>query len=85
MYLAVADGPARPAAETAGLLLLTREDALALALVRAPVTLGAFLAAGGRAVLRADLPTGLLLEPFLQLHVLAALLTRHPGLVPALG
>jgi NUDIX domain len=81
MYLAVADGPARPAAETAGLLLLTRADVLAL--VRAPVTLGAFLAAGGRAILRAALPTDLVLEPFLQLRVLAVLLARHPDLVPA--
>jgi hypothetical protein len=81
MYLAVADGPPRPAAETAGLLLLTPEDVLAL--VRTPVTLGAFLAAGGRAVLGADLPTDLVLEPFLQLRVLAALLARHPDLVPA--
>jgi hypothetical protein len=61
---------------------LRREDVLDL--VRAPITLGAFLAAGGRAVLRAALPTGLLLEPFLQLRVLAVLLARHADLLPPL-
>jgi 8-oxo-dGTP pyrophosphatase MutT (NUDIX family) len=81
-YLAVADGPARPAAEAAGLLLLGRADVLTL--VRAPLTLGAFLAAGGRAVLRTALPTDLVLEPLLQLRVLAVLLTREPSFLPLL-
>ena len=81
-YLAAAAGPVRPAAEAAGLLLLGRADVLAL--VRAPVTLRAFLAAGGRAVLRAAVPTDLVLEPLLQLRALAVLLTRDPGFLPLL-
>jgi hypothetical protein len=82
MYLAVAAGTPVPATETQGLLLLRRSDVLAL--VREPATLGEFLRSGGQAVLRAELPLDLPLEPFLQLRVLAALLDRHPDLLPGL-
>lgn len=78
MYLASATGAAAPLAETRGLLLLSRAEVSRLA--RAPLTLDQYLRAGGRALLRGDLPAHLPLEPFLQLRLLAALLERHPDL-----
>jgi hypothetical protein len=79
MYLARAAGQPFPSAETQGLLLLRPDDVTQL--VDGGVTLEAYLAMGGRALLRAALPPGLLLEPFLQLRALADLLHRHPELV----
>lgn len=78
MYLASAAGVAAPLAETRGLLLLSPTEVSRLA--RAPLTLDGYLRAGGRALLREDLPAHLPLEPFLQLRLLATLLERHPDL-----
>ncbi len=77
-YLARSEGPATPGNEAAGLLLLRPSEVLRL--VRGPVTLREYLGAGGLAVLREQLPADFVLEPFLQLRVLAALMERHPTL-----
>ena len=77
-YLAEGEGTPLPAAETQGLLLLRPDEVRAVA--RGQLTLGALLEAGGKAVFRTALPTGLPLEPLTQLRALALLLDRHPEL-----
>jgi hypothetical protein len=67
-----------PASESKGLLLLTPDDVQQLS--RDRLTLKQFLQQGGRAVLRERLPEEMLLEPGVQLMVLARLLEWHPGL-----
>jgi hypothetical protein len=79
MYLARATGQPLPSAETQGLLLLRPDDITRL--VDGAITLEAYLAMGGLALLRAAFLPGLLLEPFLQLRALADLMHRHPELV----
>jgi len=77
-YLAIADEVPVPSGEVAGILLL---DVPAVhRLTRAPVTLGDFLACGGRAILRTPLNPALPLVPFAQLHILPQLLALHPDL-----
>jgi 8-oxo-dGTP pyrophosphatase MutT (NUDIX family) len=78
-YLARGAGTPFPAAETQGLLLLRPRDVRRLA--RERLTLGALLADGGQALLRAPLPPDAPLEPLTQLRVLAVLLERHPELL----
>jgi 8-oxo-dGTP pyrophosphatase MutT (NUDIX family) len=78
MFLARAEGTPEPLNEVRGLLLLAPAEVFAL--VNRPVTLAQHLRAGGRTLLRDDLPHDLPLFPHLQLQVLAALLRRHPEL-----
>lgn len=73
-YLARGTGTPFPAAETQGLLLLRPRDVRRLA--RERLTLGALLEDGGRALLRAPLPTDVPLQPLAQLRALAVLLER---------
>jgi hypothetical protein len=54
-------------------------------IVRGGMSLGNFLDAGSRAVFRSKLPRALVLEPFLQLRVLAHLLAHFPEIRKALG
>jgi 8-oxo-dGTP pyrophosphatase MutT (NUDIX family) len=76
-YLARGTGTPAPATEAQGLLLLRPDEVRRVAHER--LSLGAFLREGGRALLRAPLPTRLPLEPRLQLAALAVLLERYPG------
>jgi hypothetical protein len=78
MYLASAAGPAAPAAEAHGLLLLRPTEVVRL--VCTEVTLDQFRQAGGLAIPRTELPGHLPLEAYLQLRLLAVLLLRHPEL-----
>lgn len=81
-YLAVPEEAPVPSSEVAGILLL---DVSAVRLLTGtPITLGDFLATGGRAVLRAPLDPSLPLSPFAQLQILPQLLALHPDL-PDLG
>jgi 8-oxo-dGTP pyrophosphatase MutT (NUDIX family) len=81
MFLVSAGGTPIPSAETQGLLLLSPDEVFRL--VYTPSTLDQYLQAGGQALLRADLPTHLPLEPFIQLRLLATLLEWHPQIVTA--
>lgn len=80
MYLARSQGQPEPASETRGLLLLDR-PAIAW-FCTAELTLGQFLAAGGRAMLREEMAPDLPLRPGPQLLLLHRLLAMHPGLLP---
>ncbi len=75
MYLARTAQHPIPSAETQGLLLVRPDDVTWIG--EGGVTLETYLAMGGQALLRAPLPPGLLLEPFLQLRALAELVHRH--------
>ncbi len=78
MYLAQADELPTPSAEVKGLLLL---DAQAIhRLCREPLTLAGYLDGGGKAILNGDFDPGLVLEPFLQLRLLARILKLDPRL-----
>ena len=75
MYLANAVGKPVPSGEVKGLLLLRAKEILRI--TSEDVTLAEFRAAGGQAVFREEMPGELVLEPFLQLRVLADLLRMH--------
>ncbi|HWI60463.1 MAG TPA: NUDIX domain-containing protein [Symbiobacteriaceae bacterium] len=76
MFLARAEGAPQPCSEVQGLLLLSREEILALC--AQPTTLQAFLDAGGQAWMRRPYPPEMILEPVLQCRLLARLLAdRH--------
>ena len=78
MYLATAEGTPEPLHEADGLIFLSPAEVFGV--LHRPVTLGQYLRAGGRAILRPGLPEHLPLLPHLQLRVLAMLLNRHPDL-----
>lgn len=78
MYFVEAQGEPVPL-DVRGLLLLSPEDVLSLN--RCPTTLREFLDAGGQAIMREPVPTDWVLEPVLQLQLLARLLAEgHPDL-----
>lgn len=72
MYLAQAQGAPKPASEVKGLLLLSVEEIHAVC--RTPLTLGQYLARGGKAMLSGDFDRMMILEPFLQLRLLSRIL-----------
>lgn len=72
MYHARAEGTPAPHNEVRGLLLLSRDEVLALC--QRPTTLREFLAAGGQAWMRTPYLPELILEPALQCRLLARLL-----------
>jgi ADP-ribose pyrophosphatase YjhB (NUDIX family) len=76
MYLGRATSVPTPSNEAMGLLLLTADDVQRI--VRGGMTLGNFLKAGGQALLRMPVSQDLVLEPFLQLRVLAYLFAHYP-------
>jgi hypothetical protein len=78
MYLGSSRDEPLPSAEAKGLLFLRPEQIHQL--VEARLTLGQYLAEGGRARFREALPPHLILEPFLQLRLLSTLLHLHPEL-----
>jgi hypothetical protein len=78
MYLARSYQSPVPSAETHGLLLLRAQDVQRIA--AGDLTLQAYLNMGGQALLRKPVSSELVLEPFLQLRVLAELFRRHPDL-----
>jgi 8-oxo-dGTP pyrophosphatase MutT (NUDIX family) len=75
MYLAQADRFPAASAEIKGLLLLDRVNILRLC--HEKLTLEQYLSAGGQAILQADFDTHLTLEPFMQLRLLAKILTAQ--------
>jgi hypothetical protein len=75
MYLAEADELPNPSAEVQGLLLLNANQIQRLC--HAPVTLAQYLNEGGQARLRAEFNTSLVLEPFIQLRLLAQILAAQ--------
>lgn len=82
MYLARAHSAPVPSHEAMGLLLLTADDVQGI--VCGGMSLGDFLDAGGQAVFRSTLSRTLILEPFLQLRVLAHLLVHFPEIRKAM-
>jgi 8-oxo-dGTP pyrophosphatase MutT (NUDIX family) len=75
MYLARAIGRPIPSAEIRGLLLLEPPEIHQI--MQGSLTLGAFLRAGGDAILHEPLDEARVLEPFLQLRALSAILRKH--------
>jgi hypothetical protein len=75
MYLARAAERPTPSTEIRGLLLLRPDDVHRIA--HQWLSLGAYLAAGGKAMLLDRLDEGAILEPFLQLRALSRLLQIH--------
>lgn len=76
-YLGRALGHPAPSAEICGLLLLRPHEVHRI--VREPVSLRAYLRAGGYAILRDPLDERRLLDPFLQLRALSRILECHPN------
>lgn len=76
LYLTYSADSPTPAAETRGLLLLDREWLARL--VREEMSLDRYLAAGGRAILREELPGAMLLAPSYYLGLLDRLLGFMP-------
>jgi 8-oxo-dGTP pyrophosphatase MutT (NUDIX family) len=72
MYLAQAEGLPTPSSEVKGLLLLRQEEIHALC--QEPLTLEQYLNRGGKAILKDDFDTRLILEPFAQLRLLSKIL-----------
>lgn len=79
MYLADAEGTPTPAREAPGLLMLRPSEVIKL--VEQPTTLSAYLRDGGQAIFQEPVPEMLILEPFLQLRVLASLLPQYPQIL----
>jgi ADP-ribose pyrophosphatase YjhB (NUDIX family) len=77
MYLAQAEGFPTPTSEIKGLLLLAKEDVHRLC--QEPVTLEQYLSGGGKALLNYGFDQSLILEPFIQLRLLARILLKEPG------
>jgi hypothetical protein len=75
MYLAQTHELPAPASEIRGLLLLTPADVLKV--TQQPVTLRQYLEEGGKVILQDDFDEHLLLEPLLQLRMLARILQVH--------
>lgn len=69
----------RPAHETKGLLLLSPEEISTI--LSKEITLGQYLDAGGKALLRVDLPLNGRLQPFPHLRLLHWVLTQHPEIL----
>lgn len=83
MYLAEADELPTPAAEVQGLLLPDQEKIQWLC--QTPHTLAEYLASGGRAALTGKFDASLVLEPFIQLRLLARILVGEgngPSQIP---
>jgi ADP-ribose pyrophosphatase YjhB (NUDIX family) len=72
MYLAEADELPTPSKGVKGLLLLNARDVQRLC--AQPMTLEEYLQSGGHAILRAEFDRSLILEPFIQLRLLARIL-----------
>lgn len=75
MYLARSTSIPAPSAEARGLLLLSSTDIVRIA--SGPVSLDDYRSGGGQALLRDPYPGHLILEPLVQLRVLAHLLELH--------
>ena len=73
MYLAHAEGLPTPSSEVKGLLLLEKEEIHSLC--QEPLTLEQYLSRGGRAILKDEFDTSLVLEPFAQLRLLSRILS----------
>jgi 8-oxo-dGTP pyrophosphatase MutT (NUDIX family) len=73
MYYGEAEELPAPSSEVKGLLLLSSEEVHRLC--RAPLTLEQYLQQGGKAILKAEFDTQLLLEPFTQLRLLSRILS----------
>lgn len=87
MYLAHAYDEPQPQNEAKALLLLSPTDIADI--TTNDITLEQYLANGGKAIFRADLPLHLPLQPFLQFHWLHKLLQMHPegehlGVLPSI-
>lgn len=76
IYLAYTEDRPVPSAEARALLLLSPADIAAL--VNRPPTLEQFIASGGKAIIKQDIPMHVRLEPFPQVRMLHALLQKHP-------
>ncbi|MGG0938851.1 NUDIX hydrolase [Brevibacillus centrosporus] len=79
IYLAVSQDKPVPAHETKGLLLLSPEEISTI--LSKEITLGQYLDAGGKALLRVDLPLNGRLQPFPHLRLLHWVLTQHPEIL----
>jgi hypothetical protein len=75
MYLARAAERPTPSTEIRGLLFLRPDHVHRI--VQQSLSLGAYLAAGGNAMLLDRLDEGAILEPFLQLRALSQILQIH--------
>ena len=75
MYLARAEGYPVPSSEVKGLLLLDEQTIHRLC--REPLTLEGYLNMGGKAILKHDFDTRLVLEPFAQLRCLSRILSMQ--------
>ncbi len=75
MYLARTEDLPMPSSEVKGILLLREDDVFQIC--RTPTTLEQYLQSGGRALLQADFDRSLVLEPFMQLRILARLLRER--------
>ena len=73
MYLAHAEGVPTPSSEVKGLLWLEKEEIHSLC--REPLTLEQYLGRGGKAILKDEFDTRLVLEPFAQLRLLSRILS----------
>jgi len=73
MYLAHTEGLPVPSSEVKGLLLLKKEEVHRLC--QEPLTLEQYLSRGGKAILKDEFDTRLLLEPFAQLRLLSRILS----------
>lgn len=72
MYLSHTDGIPAPSSEVKGLLLLQETEIHRLC--KKPMTLQQYLDCGGKAILKDEFDTRLLLEPFAQLRLLSRIL-----------
>ncbi|CAG7648579.1 hypothetical protein PAESOLCIP111_05631 [Paenibacillus solanacearum] len=78
IYLAYTEDTPVPSAEAKALLLLSPADIAAL--IDRPQTLEQFIASGGKALIKQDIPMHLPLEPFPQVRMLHTLLQKHPDI-----
>lgn len=72
MYLAHADGVPKPSSEVEGLLLVDEQEVHRLC--QESLTLEQYLRSGGKAILKGEFDTKLVLEPFAQLRLLSRIL-----------
>jgi 8-oxo-dGTP pyrophosphatase MutT (NUDIX family) len=73
MYLAHAEGIPKPSSEVKGLLLLEKNEIHRLC--QEPLALEQHLSGGGKAILKGEFDTRLVLEPFAQLRLLSRILS----------
>jgi 8-oxo-dGTP pyrophosphatase MutT (NUDIX family) len=78
VFLGISEDEPVPGMEVKGLLLLTPVTIKLIATKR--LSLGDYLNAGGKAVLREALPLHLPLDPHIHLHLLYKLLELHPAI-----